>query len=93
MVQRLVGSGILGEVAAGALRVAGTLANRRTEREYLVLVVADQREGVAHLEVHVRAVVGHEVALNPQRGLEPKVVQRQFQVQVLRIAHVLVLET
>ncbi len=42
------------------------------------------------LEVHIRAVVGHQVALDSERGLKPESGEPELEVDVLRVAHVLV---
>ena len=42
---------------------------------------------MADLEVHVCALVGHQVALDAEHRLEPEVAERQLEVQVLRVVH------
>ena len=39
------------------------------------------------LKVHVRAVISHKIALDPQRRLKPKIAKRKLKVELLRIAH------
>ena len=86
---------LLRAVAAHALRVAEALADGRTELKYGIVVLAlavDERERMAEFEVHVGAVVRHQVALDRERRLYPEdaVGKAELEVEVLRVAHVTV---
>ena len=56
----------LAEVALGSKRITEDLTDRRTNRKS----VADLK-GMAKLKINIRSIIGHNIALERYRRLEP----------------------